>query len=293
MNFAAAVLIFREGLEGALIIALMLGYLRKVGRLDRQFSVWAGALSAAGLAVMFTVFLQIVGAQFTYPAKGIYEGATSLVAVAMLSYMIFWMSRQARYIKGSLEQSMHARIATGAAWGLFALAFATVAREGVETALFLSASAFESSGLATLWGGLAGLAVALAVAWAVYIAGVRLNIRTFFRVTSILLVIFAAAILRYGIHEFNEIGWLPALVDPIWNTAAWIPESGTLGSMLQALVGYASKPTLIEAIGYVAYLAFASLVLLRVPRTTQVRPAPVPAPTELPESTAPVESARA
>src|SRR5204862_1781340 len=132
--------------------------------------------------------------------KGIYEGFTSLFAVGMLTYMSLWMSRQARYIKGSLEQSMKASFAKGAALGLFGLAFLTVAREGVETALFLSASAFQYSGLATLLGGLAGLVVAVGVAWAVYVAGVRLNLRTFFKITGFLLVIFAAAILRSAIH---------------------------------------------------------------------------------------------
>src|SRR5439155_13317723 len=108
MNFAAAVLTFREGLEAALVVAIMLGYLRKVGRIEHRLSVWSGALSAAGLAVGFTLILQFLGKQFDYPAKGIYEGFTSLFAVAMLTYMSFWMSRQARYIKGSLEQSMKA-----------------------------------------------------------------------------------------------------------------------------------------------------------------------------------------
>src|SRR6476620_5281501 len=152
MNFAAGVLTFREGLEAALVLAIMLGYLRKVGRNKHQLSVWTGALIAAALAVAFTLVLQLLGTQFDYPAKGIYEGLTSLFAVAMLNYMSFWMSRHARYIKGSLEQSMNASFVKRAAWGLFALAFLTVAREGVETALFLSASAFQSSGMATLLG---------------------------------------------------------------------------------------------------------------------------------------------
>src|SRR5215207_11339375 len=133
MNLAAAVLTFREGLEAALIIVIIFGYLKKVGRGDRWLPVWAGALSAAGLAVVFSVTLQVIGAQFDYPAKGIYEGVTSLLAVGMLSYMIYWMSRQARYIKGSLEQSIRESFAKGASWGLFTVAFVTVAREGVET----------------------------------------------------------------------------------------------------------------------------------------------------------------
>lgn len=268
MNFGAAVLTFREGLEAALILAIMLGYLRKVGRDKQQLSVWAGAMTAGLLAVGFTVILQLFGAQFDYPAKGIYEGATSLLAVGMLTYMIFWMSRQARYIKGSLEQSMTQTFLNGASWGLFGLAFLTVAREGVETALFLSASAFESSGTATLVGGVAGLLAALAVAWAVYVAGVRLNYRSFFRVTSFLLIVFAAAILRYGIHEFEEVNWLPPLVENVWNTGQWLPTGSTLGTVLQALIGYTSKPSLLQALGYFGYLlVVGALMFLPVRRT--------------------------
>ena len=122
MNFAAAVFTFREGLEAALIVAIMLSYLRKLGRFDRRPWVWAGALSAATLAAAFTSALQFLGAQFEDPAKGIYEGVTSLLAVAMLTYMIFWMSRQARYIKGSLEQSVKSSFVRGASWGLFGVA---------------------------------------------------------------------------------------------------------------------------------------------------------------------------
>jgi high-affinity iron transporter len=272
MSLAAAVLTFREGIEAALIIAIMLGYLRKVGRIDRQASVWAGALTAAALAVAFTVILQLVGAQFDYPAKGVYEGVTSLLAVGMLSYMIFWMSKQARYIKGSLEQTMKESIVKGAAWGLFGVAFLTVAREGVETALFLSASAFQSSGMETLVGGIVGLVVALGVAWAVYVAGVRLNIRTFFKITSVLLLVFAAAILRYGIHEFEEIGWVPPIIEHVWDTGQWIPTGSALGAVLQALIGYTSRPSLLQLIGYFGYLVVAGIFLFAPVRRTSAQP---------------------
>jgi len=273
MNIGAAVLTFREGLEAALIIAIMLGYLRKVGRLDMQWSVWAGAISAAALAVAFTVVLQLIGAQFEDPAKAIYEGVTSLIAVAMLTGMIFWMARQARYIKGSLEHSMKERLANGAVWGLLALAFMTVAREGVETALFLSASAFQSSGSDTLVGGIVGLLVAAGVAWAVYVAGVRLQLRTFFKITSVLLVVFAAGILRYAIHEFEEIAWVPPIIEHVWNTDAWIPASSPVGSVLQALIGYTSQPSLMQLIGYFGYLLGVGWLVLR-PARTGAAPAP-------------------
>ncbi len=277
MNFGAATLTFREGLEAALVVAIMLGYLRKVGRLDRRLSVWAGALSAALLAVGFTVILQLIGAEFDYPAKGIYEGVTSLIAVGMLSYMIFWMSKQARYIKGSLEHSMKASMTHGAAWGLFGIAFMTVAREGVETALFLSASAFQTSGYATLVGGLAGLAVAAVVAWAVYVAGVRLQIRTFFKITSVLLVIFAAALLRYAIQEFEEVGWLAPIIEHVWNTGPWLPVGGGVGAVLQALIGYTSQPSLMQLIGYFGYLGVVGTFLLRPAKSQPAAPLAAPA----------------
>jgi high-affinity iron transporter len=282
MSVGAAVLIFREGLEAALILAIMLGYLRKIGRLEARPAVWAGALSAAGLAIVFTLALQMLGAQFDYPAKGIYEGVTSLLAVAMLTFMIYWMARQARYIKGSLEHSMRESLYRGASWGLFGVAFLTVAREGVETALFLSASAFQTSGAATLIGGLTGLALALVAAWAVYVAGVRLNIKTFFRVTSVLLLVFGAAIFRYAIHEFEEVGWLPPIIEHVWNTGPWLPVGSTAGAILQALIGYTSTPSLLQVIGYFGYLAVTGLLVFGPfgrATTSQLEPSQ-PAPVE-------------
>lgn len=263
MSLAAATLTFREGIEAALIIAIMLGYLRKMGRLNRKWSVWAGALTAVILAVAFTLILQLIGAQFEYPAKSIYEGATSLFAVAMLTYMIFWMSKQARNIKGALEHGMKESLAQGATWGLFGVAFLTVAREGVETALFLSASAFQSSGTDTLIGGIVGLAAALAVAWAVYGLGVRLQLRTFFKITSVLLVVFAASIMRSAIHEFEEVGFLPPLIDPVWDTGNWLPDGSGPGALLHALIGYTAKPSLLQLIGYISYLSAIALLLFR------------------------------
>lgn len=278
MSFGAAVLMFREGLEAAIIVAIMLGYLRKVGRIDMRFSVWGGALSAAVLAVAFTLTLQLIGAQFDYPAKGIYEGFTSLLAVGMLTYMIFWMARQARYIKGSLEHSMKESLVQNAGWGLFGVAFMTVAREGLETALFLSASAFQSSGTATLIGGIVGVAVALGVAWAIYVAGVRLQLRTFFRVTGILLLIFGAAILRYGISEFEEVGWAPPIVEEVWNTGGWVSISSPLGAVMQALLGYTPRPSLLQLIAYVGYLLVVGYFFLRPAKQTSTPPPTTAAP---------------
>ncbi len=267
MNVAAGVLTFREGLEATLIIAIVLTYLRRTGRAAHAGQVWAGAGVAALLTVAFVVALQALGASFTYPAQGIYEGVTSLLAVVMVTSMTFWMARQGRQIKHALEQEVQEAVDAErgsehdwrAGWSLFGVAFLAVAREGVETGLFLAAAAFASSGAQTLAGGLAGLLAAGAVAWCVYAAGVRLNLTRFFRISGALLVFFGAAMLRYAVQEFEEVGLVPPLMERVWNTGRWLPDGEGLGAVLAALVGYTAHPSLAQVLAYALY--FVAIVL--------------------------------
>ncbi len=263
MNPGAAVLTFREGLEAALIVAILLGYLRRMGYASARKYVWLGVGTASALTVGFVLLLQAVGATFDYPAKGIYEGVTSLLAVGMVTYMTFWMARQGRRMKSELEEGARASLAEGAVWGLFTLAFITVIREGVETALFLSASAFASSGSAILVGGVLGLLIAVGVASAIYLGGVRLHLGTFFRVAGVLLVVFGAAILRYGVHEFEEVGLLPPIIEHVWDTGAVVSDSSGPGAVLRAIVGYTSEPSLLQLICYFGYYLVVGLALWR------------------------------
>jgi high-affinity iron transporter len=281
VSIPAAVLIFREGLEAALIIAILLGYLRKLGQSQRATGVWAGVGLAVALTLGFALTLQAIGASFDYPAKGMYEGVTSLIAVVMLTGMIFWMTRQARHMKGSLERGVDAALAGGGTVALFSLAFVSVAREGLETGLFLSAAAFASSESAIAVGGAVGLLAAILVAWLMYRVGVRLNLRLFFKVTSVLLLVFGAAILRYAVHEFEEVRLLPPLIEHVWNTGHILPDGTGLGAVLSALVGYTSKPSLLQLLAYVGYL-----VGIGAAAWYRSRPVPVPA-------TAPANAARA
>jgi len=273
VSIPAAVLIFREGLEAALIIAILLGYLRKLGQSRRATGVWAGVGLAVALTLGFALTLQVIGASFDYPAKGIYEGVTSLVAVVMLTGMIFWMTRQARHMKGSLERGVDAALAGGGTVALFSLAFFAVAREGLETGLFLSAAAFASSERAIAVGGAVGLLAAILIAWLMYRVGVRLNLRLFFKITSVLLLVFGAAILRYAVHEFEEVSLLPPLIEHVWNTGHILPDSTGLGAVLAALVGYTSKPSLLQLLAYVGFL-----VGIGAAAWYRARPAPMPAP---------------
>jgi high-affinity iron transporter len=268
MNVGAAVLTFREGLEAALIVAILLTYLRKIGRPDAGRYVWIGAGAAVALTIGFVGLLQIIGAEFRYPEKGIFEGVTGVLAVAMVTYMTFWMSRQGRQMKGHLESGVRASLAEGGRWGLFTLVFLAVIREGIETGLFLSAATFASSGTETLVGGIAGLVVAVAIAIAIYAGGVRLNMGRFFQIAGLLLVVFGAAMLRYSVHEFEEVGLIPPMIERVWYTGRELPEGTGLGAVLQGLVGYTSKPSLSQLIAFTGYYLIIGLALWRPWRRT-------------------------
>lgn len=268
MNVGAAVLTFREGLEAALIVAIMLTYLRKIGRPDAGRYVWVGAGTAVALTIGFVGLLQIIGAEFEYPEKGVFEGVTGVLAVAMVTYMTFWMSRQGRQMKGHLESGVRASLAEGGRWGLFTLVFLAVIREGIETGLFLSAATFASSGTETLVGGIVGLVIAIGVAVAMYAGGVRLNLGRFFQIAGLLLVVFGAAMLRYSVHEFEEVGLIPPMIERVWYTGRELPEGTGLGAVLQGLVGYTSKPSLSQLIAFVGYYLIVGLALWRPWRRT-------------------------
>lgn len=274
MNFGAAVLTFREGLEAALIVAILLGYLRKMERLDVRGFVWSGAAIGIALTTVFVVVLQLIGAEFEDPVEAIYAGTTSLLAVGVVTYMTFWMSRNGRRMKGELEAGVRSSLARGSAWGLLTLAFLAVIREGVETALFLSAAAFTTSELATLTGGLLGLAAAVAAAIAIYRGGIHLDLGMFFRVAGVLLVVFGAAILRYGVSEFEDVGLLPPLVEPLWNTGGLLSDSNGVGAVLQPLVGYTATPSLMQLLAFGGYYLVVGLALWRPWRQLRARVTP-------------------
>ncbi|MEP7199776.1 MAG: FTR1 family protein [Chloroflexota bacterium] len=250
---AAVLLAFREGLEAALIVGIVLGALNKMGARQRQRSVWLGVGLAAWLSFGVAVGLTFIGIELDGIAEQIFEGATMLIAAGVLTWMIFWMQYQGRRMKGELEAEVRQALVGGAGWGLFGLSFIAVFREGVETALLLTANAFNSSATDTLIGTLIGLALAVGAGWLLFATTVRLNTRQFFRVTSVVLIVFAAGLVAHGIHEFNEAGLIPEVVEHIWNTNGIVPQESQLGSVLTTLFGYNAMPSLTELLGYVTY----------------------------------------
>jgi high-affinity iron transporter len=266
------ILSLREGLEAALIIGIVLGALRQMRRRDLSNAVWAGTLSALVVSTAAAILLTRLGMELKDPAEAIFEGITMLFAASILTWMIFWMAHQSRNIKADLESGVQQASQTGKR-GLFFLAFIALLREGVELALFLTAAVFASNTHLTLLGTLLGLATAILLGAMLFATSIRLNLRRFFQVTGFLLILFAAGLVAYGIHEFNEVGWIPAVIEHIWDVNPIIDENSPFGGILKSLFGYNGNPSLTEVLAYAAY--FVAVLLGLRAADKRRRPEPV------------------
>jgi high-affinity iron transporter len=257
-DLSALIIAVREGTEMSLIAGIVLAYLSQLGARRAHRWVWLGIGAAVSVSVGFLAILNALNAELTGAALQIFEGVTMLLAAGFLTWMILWMLRQSRYLKGELHRAVQETLAAGgAAWGIFLLVFFAVVREGVETALLL----FAAPGEGKLLGSVLGLAIAIGVGVLIYAFGRRIDLRTFFRVTGVLLVFFAAGLVTHGVHEFVEAGVIsggPVLFD----LSASLPDKDGVGAMLRSLFGYSADPTLVEGIAYAAYFVLA-LVLWR------------------------------
>jgi high-affinity iron transporter len=264
---AAFVIALREGIEAALIVSIVLAYLRQVRAGDRAHLVWWGTLSAVALSVALGTVIFAVGAEFEGTTEQVFEGLVTLSAVGVLTWMIFWMRRQGARVKTELQERVDTALVAGG-FALAALAFVAVLREGVETALFIFAAAkgtaVEEGGIAAqLLGAALGLAVALVLGVMLYRGGIRMNLRSFFRVTGTILVVVAAGLFAYGLHELQEAGWFPFLTATAYDVSATLPDDAGVGAILRGLVGYNADPSWLEVIGWAAYLIVVGGLYLR------------------------------
>ena len=206
------------------------------------------------------------------------EGVIAFVAVGLLTWMIFWMGRQARHLKGHLHGQVDAALAAGGATALALIAFVAVLREGAESALFLisTTTGTEASG-SQLVGGVVGLTAAVAIGALFYAGSSAVDIRAFFRLTGVLMILFAAGLVSKGVHEFQEVGLLPTIDEPVWNLGVLDPSTSTIGKFLGSLFGWTPRPSLLMAIAYTAYLIPVLVTYLRM--TTPTR-RPIPASNE-------------
>jgi high-affinity iron transporter len=264
---AAFIIALREGIEAALIVSIVLAYLRQLGRTDRSHLVWWGTGLAVAISAVLGTVIFTVGAEFEGTAEQVFEGLVTLTAVGVLTWMIFWMRRQGARIKSELQEKVDTALVAGGL-ALAALAFFAVLREGVETALFLFAAAegtaVEGGGVAAqLLGAAIGLAVAIVLGVLLYRGGIRMNLRTFFKVTGVILLVVAAGLFAYSVHELQEAGWFPFLEAHAYDLSATLPDDEGIGAILRGLVGYNADPGVLEVLAWVAYLVVVGALYLR------------------------------
>jgi high-affinity iron transporter len=275
-------LTFREGLEAAMIIAIILAYLSRTQRGSFSRYVWYGVISSVVLALILGFSSWLLYGAIPKSAQVLFEGGAALLAVVVLTSMIFWMATKGRQIRVEIEQRVQAIATRGAVLGLVSFSFIVVFREGVETVVFLMPFLVDNAGL-TLIGTALGMVSALILSFAIYIFGMRINLGKFFYYSSILLILLAGGLFGFGVHELIEywklggvqLGWLGdyayALNIP---SDSILYHKGAVGSIFAVMLGYTVKAEWARVIVHLVYLAIALPLVIRVYRKAGDQSAP-------------------
>jgi high-affinity iron transporter len=259
-------IMLREGIEAALIVGIVASYLKQSGRGALMPAVWVGVLLATALSLFAGAGLQLLAAEFPQKQQELFEGVVGLIAVVMLTSMVFWMRKAARSIKGELQASIDKALNNGAdgqGWALIGMVFLAVAREGLESVFFLLAVFQQSSGWEAPVGALAGIAVSVAVGWGLYSGGVRLDLRRFFRYTGLFILLVAAGLLAGVLRKLHEGGVWNHLQTVVFDMSDRLPMDSPVGAVLSGLLGYQAAPVVGEVVVYLAFLAVALFFFLR------------------------------
>ncbi|MDQ7974036.1 MAG: iron uptake transporter permease EfeU [Rhodocyclaceae bacterium] len=267
-------IMLREGIEAALIVGIVASYLQQSGRGRLMPAVWVGVLLAVALSLFAGAGLQLMAAEFPQKQQELFEGIVGLIAVVMLTSMVFWMRKTARSIKGQLHASIDRALGhgDGQGWALIGMVFLAVAREGLESVFFLLAIFQQSSGWEAPVGALAGIAVSVVIGYGLYSGGVRLDLRRFFRFTGLFILLVAAGLLAGVLRKLHEAGVWNQLQTVVFDMSATLPMDSPLGAVLSGLLGYQAAPVVGEVIVYLAFLAVSLYFFLR-PVTAAPSPA--------------------
>jgi high-affinity iron transporter len=268
----------REGLEAALITGIVATYLTQTGRSSWLPAVWVGVFLAIALSLFVGAGLQLASASFPQKAQELFEAAVGAIAVVVLVWMVFWMRKAARSIKAELHDSIDAALSggSGQGWALIGMVFFAVAREGLESIFFLLAIFQQSTGPGAPAAALAGILVAAAMGYAIYVGGARLNLRLFFRWTGVFILIVAAGLFASILGNLHEAGLWNELQERAYDLSAILPEASPLGAVLAGIFNYMEAPTVGQAIAYIGFLAITLYLFLR-PMPAPPRPALAPA----------------
>lgn len=264
----------REGVEAALIVAIVVAYLVRTGNGAQLGKVWLGTgLAIAVSLVAGLVIFNTVGA-LEEPYEQWFEGIAMLVAAGVVTWMLFWMRRQAMSLKGDLHAAVDRALSAGTAWGLAALAFTAVIREGIETSLFLvgQATSADTGAASVLVGAVLGLAIAVGIGWVFYTGSRRIDLRSFFRWTGIALVFIAAGLLSHAVHEFVEVGLVTVGTATAYDISSVLSHREGIGQFLRAIFGYSASPEQVTLAVHLVYLVVVLGLYLR-----PIRPVSPPA----------------
>jgi high-affinity iron transporter len=271
--FANFLIGLREGLEAALVIGILVAYLVRTERRHLLNRVWIGVGIAVVLSLTFGAILTLGPQGLSFEAQEAIGGVLSIIAVGLITWMIFWMGKNARFLKRELEGSMERAISVGSG-AIVTMALLAVGREGLETALFLWAG-IQSAGASTgpIIGATLGLIAAAALGVLIYRGAIKLNLRTFFQWTGVFLIVVAAGVLAYGVHDLQEAGILPGLDNLAWDVSAAVPPSSIHGTFLKAIFNFSAQTTVLEAVVYFAYLIPVMIIFVRMAFAAPSRPA--------------------
>ncbi|MFX4285932.1 iron uptake transporter permease EfeU [Janibacter sp. G349] len=266
----------REGLEAALVVSILVAYLVKSDRRHLLSRIWLGVAAAVLVSLGFGALLTFGPRGLTFEAQELIGGGLSIIAVGFVTWMIFWMARTARGLGGELRGRIDAA-SEGSAWGLVLVAVLAVGREGLETALFLWATsrATSSDGGSTwtpLLGAVLGLATAVVLGWLIYRGAISINLSTFFTWTGAFLVVVAAGVLAYGIHDLQEARFLPGLHDLAFDVSHIVDPNTWYAALLKGIFNFTPQTTVLQAIAWVAYVV-PVLTLFLVGARRRTRPA--------------------
>jgi high-affinity iron transporter len=255
---AAFLITLREGLEAALIVAIVMAYLRQVGRTDRFGFVLGGALAGTAVAVGVGAGVYVAVGELEGRAEQLTEAFIGLAAVGVLTWMVFWMRRQSRTLGGELRGRVDHALAAGAVLGLASITFIGVLREGIETSLFLLAVVFDAGAASTAIGGFAGLAGALAIGYAFYQGGQRVNLRLFFQITGGLVILFAAGLFGKAVLQLQAVGMFNSYYFPVWDlTGSAVLGHGQFAAFMKGLFGWTARPSIEQIVVWAAYFGTA------------------------------------
>ncbi|GAA3311530.1 iron uptake transporter permease EfeU [Streptomyces cinereospinus] len=275
--FANYLIGLREGLEASLVVCILVAYLVKTGRRDALRPIWAGIGVAVALSLAFGATLEFGSQELTFEAQELIGGTLSIVAVSFVTWMVFWMRRTARQLKAELHGKLDSALRMGKG-ALVATAFLAVGREGLETALFVWASVRASGegSSAPLTGVLLGIATAVALGWLFYRGALRINLAKFFTWTGGMLVVVAAGVLAYGVHDLQEAAFLGGLQDKAFDVSAAIPPDSWYGTLLKGVFNFQPDPTVYQVVAWALYLIPALALFLAPAGFGRSRPAAVP-----------------